>query len=423
MNLPRTIQNAYQVGVKLAFSKFAAPEDDEIEEAEPFEEIEEAEPFEAPRGSGPAPATNTLLSNPVTPDTLRQHGYNDTDLDSFVSPIEAEMQQIESQYFGQERQRRLEDLAERVYGNFAALPDSELEALSQGRENIEHDLATGSNRHTNTALQSSPLTRPMPDSPRVPFFNEPDWSKPGPIAHVPILHNPAHGQDHSFTPNAITTGKYPYPGIYENQHSLNYTGLPLYDSFIFPASLRNGPSVGPLDMSQNGDATLPFFVNKAQREYDERVSEGYTPHPGGMRGDTIQLGATRVPEHHTTGKPVTDELVEDPFTYAHEMYHHKVNNIGRSHPTLGRLHKYLRPGDNEMYADYYASQAPRSAGTDALFHDRILHGNGQYRLEENPEYHNPKHPLQITPPGSPPMHFKPSVRMNIPRVGPLTGSR
>ena len=383
MRLNNRLEEAYRIGQKLAFAKFADPAD-------------------------PA-ATDTLLSNPLGLSSLRAHGYDHPDLDSFASPIEAEMQQIEGQYEGEERQRRLEDLAERVYGNFAALPDGEIEALAQGRENLEHDLATGANRHDNTALQSPFTVRPLPYDPSGDEYTEPPQ-----VTHVPVLHNPRRGEDYSYTANVPTDNeqRIGYSGGHAHDH---YSGFPLFEDA--PTHIQRSPMVMPLE--QGNFPGTPDFVNSNKDEYDARVAEGHNPHPGGMVGDQVQLGSYPRPLGQD-GRPVTTERVEDPFTYAHEMYHHKINNIGRSHPTLGRLQKYLRPGDNEMYADYYAAQAPRASDTDARFHS-FLDTTQQFAAEKSPQYHDPKHPLQITSPGSPPTHFKPSVRMALPRVGPMTG--
>ena len=357
----------------------------------------------------PPVANDTLLSNPLGLSSLRAHGYHHQDLDMFASPIEAEMQQIEGQYEGEERQRRLEDLAERVYGNFAALPDDEIEALAQGRENLEHDLATGANRHDNSALQSSIAVRPIPLTPGG-FYSE-----PAQITHVPLLHNPRRGKDHSYTANVPTDNEL-NPGFYSGNYHAHaaYGGIPAFDGM--PDSVRRGPMVIPLD--QERSPGTPDFIPSNKAEYDARVAAGHMPHPGGMTGDQVQLGAYPRPQGRN-GEAVTRDRVEDPFTYAHEMYHHKVNNIGRSHPTLGRLRKYLRPGDNEMYADHYAAQAPRASDTDARFHS-LLDTSHQFDMEKNPFFHDPKHPQQLTIGGTP-MHHKPSVRMALPRVGPITG--
>jgi len=282
-----------------------------------------------------ATASSTLLSNAPDGRLLRQHGYNFDNIQQFEDSIRERVRAVPR---GEARNKVIDEISNEVYGNFAVMNDDEITALNRFNEGIRHDLAGYYSMGTDPEAQAR----------RQAYIDgNTDTPPTGPEAGMHYLGQPDTERDERMrgylgafgSSNPMYySGDLQSPQDTEHRYSPNLLVTPPVASEIGGMSIYRKPRPGVLSSAGiigegNPDImTLPY---------------SFAPEPGTT---DVEEGRTRF---------TYDGPSQSPYTMAHEMFHHKMNNLFRNSPYLRNL---LDPDlkSNEFYADIYAQQAPGS---------------------------------------------------------------
>lgn len=282
----------------------------------------------------PGEAGNTLLAYKLTPEALAYHGYQDKSVEDLANRLrEQHSAQVRAGGSGHEIARRM---AFELAGNFAQMPEEEQRAFRQFEQGRRYDLQNyyGSGGASNDAgplMLSTGEYRQFDDPKRQTTVNRLNRYSGGPYLpqyYSGPLKNPKDTYN-LYSPNLMIDSR------------VDDLGIPLTDlqAAVFQPNIPGAKS--------HDEMSLPSLYNSQYGVYPHRF---------------IDAGSGY--DHYYTGGP----------TVAHELYHHKLNNLKRSHPIIGEFLDYLSRSDNEFLADMYSMQAPVSeediARTGALYQHR-----------------------------------------------------
>ncbi len=297
-------------------------------------------------------AGRTLLSSPADGRILRQHGYNFDNIQQFEDSIR---QRVRAAPYGAARNKVIDDISNEIYGNFSVMSDDESTALSRFNEGMKHDLGqyytVGSSPEARQTWEdyydrksSVPPTGPQigmhslgtPDTAEYEDFNTKlrEFQTRNPLYYSGDLQNP-EDTEHLYSPNLLVV-----PPV--GHRTGGYPGLAAVDTArgaILSEDTRRGRDSLP-------DVTL--------------LPYRFEPEPG---TSDSQRGQVRNMEG--------GHGAYSPYIAAHELFHHKINNLTRNSPYLRSI---LGPDrkSNELYADIYARQAPGSLREQAAWSSDLL---------------------------------------------------
>lgn len=288
----------------------------------------------------PEEAGNTLLAYKLTPEALAYHGYQDKSVEDLANRLrEQHSAQVRAGGSGREIARRM---AFELAANFAQMPEEEQRAFRQFELGRRYDLQNyyGSGGASNDAgpiMLSNGEYRQFDDPNRKTSLNRLNRYGGGPYLpqyYSGPLKNP-NDTYNLYSPNLMIDS-----GVDPDDLGIHVTPLQALVSRPRIPAIRD-------DAKLHDEMSLPSLYGSQ-----------YAVYPHGF----IEAGNGY--DHYYTGGP----------TSAHELYHHKLNNLRRSHPIIDEFIGYLPESDNEFLADMYSQQAPVSeediARTGALYQHR-----------------------------------------------------
>lgn len=397
------LHEAFNLGARLAFYKLAEEPIPSIPTQtppiiRPITSPQQPEPprppvdYAAQMERDDSIARETLLARPLNPQIMKEHGLNYDSVDAYVSDLKAQEDAYSKKkwynpLYARPQIRR--QIADRVYSDFAVMPESERIGLDRLRESFNEDVGSFYSDGNTESLHS---TAGSASNPILGALYEDEY-KEGvegglqPQFYSGPFHNPDIDPEYNFSPNIFV------PDLsYEGQSTIGNSIPPL----VAPRpekTLRNllGYSLGaPIKQEPGQITSIPYRFESP--DYTKPFSPVET-------GPIYTRDITRAPYNRSIA--------------AHEMYHHKIQNLMRSHPYLRDL---LGTNDldytkfNEENADYYANQASLSDYDTAAFAGPMLAQKRMYDSIDN------KHLVEMAKDQDP--HFPPETRLRLPHVGP-----
>lgn len=414
--------SAYNLGKNLAFYKFAAPEEFIREPVTtttrplPAKSIAPPKPAAQPKVQPVSTARDfygdmqredaisqgTLLARSVNPQIMQEHNLPYDSVSTYADALrqEEDAYVANNQQDPEARKKIRQQLAERVYGDFAQMPESERIGLDRFRERFLDEMPNNIGYGTTAGLHTTPghgMHTYYKNTPSIDYRMHDEGMEP--LQYSGNFQNP-DDPEHRFSPNIIY--RKPDLSFYRELESMSPDVLQGY-------SLK--PNLPPL-VIHDAEAPSPFMAllgAKPNIVSDKTLmsipyhfrTEGVTK-PNFNRVSTIQEPSIQdIGMGMKMDTSVTD-MPYDGFITAHEMYHHKMQNLRRSNPYLNGLleanmHLDRHSGAlNEEFADMYAAQAGR--------------------------YDYDKLPVDVAAEASPVqddgLHHPAPIRIRIPQVGP-----
>jgi hypothetical protein len=347
----------------------------------------------------------TLLARSVNPQIMQEHNLPYDSVSTYADALKQEEDAYvaNNQQDPEARKKIRQQLAERVYGDFAQMPESERIGLDRFRERFLDEVPSNAGYGTTAGLHTTPghgmhsYYKNFSNGMGGPYVSHSEGMEP---LHYSGNFQNTEDNEHRFSPNIIY--REPDLSFYRELESES-PGVNMdydFNPHVPPVVVHDAEAPSPFMALLGAKPTITSDKTLMSIPYRFRT-RGVT-RPNFTRVSTIQepsiqdIGMGMKMDTSITNMPY------DGFTTAHEMYHHKMQNLRRSNPYLNGLleaNTHLDPRSgalNEEFADMYASQAGR--------------------------YDYDKLPIDVVSEASPVqddgMHLPAPVRIRLPQVGP-----
>lgn len=315
----------------------------------------------------------TLLARSANQQILREHNLPYDTIESYADALRREEEAYVSNnpWNPLARKKIRQQLAERVYGDFAQMPESERIGLDRFRERFLHEMPINLTSGTEMGVHTTPGHGGHTFYQNAPEYKAKtlgfDRYREGmePLHYSGNFQNP-EDTEHRFSPNVVYGGP---KGDHLRELKEDSSYWSYRDAGIPMPHIENPPVPPMVAVDQSYPSPMMAMLGAKPKILSDRTLMSI---PYKFRTDDITKPAyypdnmVQVPFTTLYGTEGSNEsLPYDTPTTAHEMYHHKMNNLKRSSPYIKELlgAGTTTSGDqhssalNEEFADWYALQA------------------------------------------------------------------